>query len=117
MKRRICMGWKPVSGESEHCFYWSDRAAEILSQLPWSAALCLGRWCWNVGSLQQKPIFNLIGIKLALKNTSHIVLSNHNGDTYLLYIVECWHLGQIWARSSLSYCNDTLLCVFMESHL
>jgi len=58
MKRQICMGWKPVSGESEHCFYWSDRAAEILSQLPWSAALCLGRWCERRGDVETWALFS-----------------------------------------------------------
>lgn len=61
---RICMVWKPVSGESEHYFYWSERAAEILSLLPWSAELgqvmWAKRWCWNVGTFHIGSIFFII---------------------------------------------------------
>lgn len=106
LKRRICMVWKPVSGESEHYFYWSERAAEILSLLPWSAELgqvmWAKRWCWNAGPFHHGSIFYYYSndIKLTLTNTSHIVPSNRNVETYLA--VDVVFLLFFWVLTSQS---------------
>lgn len=65
------------------------------------------RWRWNVGSLQPKPIFYLIGIKLTLTNTSHIVLSNRNGETdFAAVVVVFWVLA---SQSNLSKIKSVIL--------